>query len=157
LSDQETVSSLIDVGFGVSQVLPVITALYAIPEGEILLIEQPELHLHPLAQSALADLMLEVAHERNIQLIVESHSEHILRRFQRRTAEGAYPAAAPERLKLYFATRQQGASVMNPVEITPYGQIKNWPEHFFGDVSGDLENMMKAGLDKRRKEIANRG
>ena len=81
-------SSLNDVGFGVSQVLPVITMLLSAPEGSIVLLEQPELHLHPNAQAALADLLLDVAEKRNLQLIVESHSEHIVRRLQRRTRRG---------------------------------------------------------------------
>ena len=72
-------SALADVGFGVSQVLPVITMLLSAPEGSIVLLEQPELHLHPNAQSALADLLLYAAEQRRLQLIVESHSEHLLR------------------------------------------------------------------------------
>ena len=78
---------LTDVGFGVSQVLPVLVLLYYVPEGSIVLMEQPEIHLHPSVQSELADVMLSVAKRRNVQIIVESHSEHLLRRFQRRAAE----------------------------------------------------------------------
>jgi len=156
-SGQATNASLIDIGFGVSQVMPIITALFFVPEGSILLIEQPELHLHPLAQAKLADLMLNVAHTRRLQLIVESHSEHILRRFQRRVAETYNSVATPDNLRLYFATRIEGASKMETVEMTPYGQIKNWPDDFFGDVSGDLEKMMDAGRKKRRQELQARG
>ena len=76
-------SALLDAGFGVSQALPVLTLLLSAPEGSIILLEQPELHLHPNAQAALADLLLHVAEERQLQLIVESHSEHIVRRLQR--------------------------------------------------------------------------
>ncbi len=81
--------ALADVGFGVSQVLPVITLLFFAKPGSTLLLEEPELHLHPRAQSHLADLILDVAEKRNLQLIVESHSEHLLRRLQRRIAESA--------------------------------------------------------------------
>ena len=67
-----------DVGFGVSQVLPVLVLLYYVPEGSIVLMEQPEIHLHPSVQSDLADVMLEVAHDIvEVQIIVESHSEHL--------------------------------------------------------------------------------
>ena len=78
---------LTDVGFGVSQVLPVLVLLYYVPERSIVLLEQPEIHLHPSVQSGLADVMLAVAKRRRIQIIVESHSEHLLRRLQRRAAE----------------------------------------------------------------------
>jgi hypothetical protein len=80
-----------DVGFGVSQVLPVLVQCFYAPSGSILFIEQPELHLHPRAQSHLADLFIDVlmsrehGKDRNIQLIIETHSEHFLHRLQRRS------------------------------------------------------------------------
>jgi predicted ATPase len=82
-----------DVGFGVSQVLPVLVQCFYAPPGSIILMEQPEIHLHPSAQAALADVMIDVINsrengkDRNIQLIIETHSEHFLRRLQRRIAE----------------------------------------------------------------------
>ena len=82
-----------DVGFGISQVLPVLVQCFYAPAGSIILMEQPEIHLHPSAQSALADVMIDVINsrengkDRNIQLLIETHSEHFLRRLQRRIAE----------------------------------------------------------------------
>ena len=76
-----------DVGFGVSQILPVLVLCYYVPEGSIVLLEQPEIHLHPSVQSGLADVFIDAVKNRNIQIILESHSEHLLRRFQRRIAE----------------------------------------------------------------------
>ena len=84
-----------DVGFGISQVLPVLVQCFYAPAGSIILMEQPEIHLHPNAQSALADVMIDVINsrengaDRNIQLVIETHSEHFLRRLQRRIAEDA--------------------------------------------------------------------
>jgi predicted ATPase len=86
-----------DVGFGISQVLPVLVQCFYAPPGSIILMEQPEIHLHPSAQSALADVMIDVINsrengkDRNIQLIIETHSEHFLRRLQRRIAENTVP------------------------------------------------------------------
>ena len=83
-----------DVGFGISQVLPVLVQCFYAPAGSIVVMEQPEIHLHPRAQSALADVMIDVIKsrewgaDRNIQLIVETHSEHFLRRLQRRDRRG---------------------------------------------------------------------
>ena len=62
---------LTDVGFGISQVLPIITLLYYVPEGSTVMLEQPEIHLHPLAQSQLADLIINVATHRNIQAPIQ--------------------------------------------------------------------------------------
>ena len=78
----ETWVNLLDVGFGISQVLPLLVQCFYAPEGSIILIDQPEVHLHPYAQSALADVMIDVIEsksnlrKRNIQLIIETHSEH---------------------------------------------------------------------------------
>src|SRR5579872_3252305 len=78
---------LTDVGFGVSQVLPVVTLLQYVPEGSTVILEQPEIHLHPLAQAGLADVIIQAAIHRHVQVILESHSEHLLLRLQRRIAE----------------------------------------------------------------------
>ena len=157
ISDKGVYASLLDVGFGVSQILPVITLLFFAPEESIILLEQPELHLHPNAQSVLADLLLHVAEERKLQLIVESHSEHLLTRLQRRIAESDHAFASPENIKMYFCDIKDGESVAQPVEIDEYGQIKNWPENFFGDRGGDLDAMMEAALAKRRRELEGSG
>ncbi len=146
-------SALMDVGFGVSQVLPVIAMLLSAPAGSIILLEQPELHLHPNAQSALADLMLYAAEKRGLQLIVESHSEHLLRRLQRRIAEVEQEFARPENIKMYFCAPGKTGSTICEVKLDKYGQIANWPPNFMGDISGDLHEMLKAALDQRQREL----
>src|SRR5262249_46498369 len=80
-----------EVGFGVSQVLPVLVLCYYVPEGSTILLEQPEIHLHPSVQSGLADVFVDVLKNRKVQVILESHSEHLLRRLQRRIAEEVLP------------------------------------------------------------------
>lgn len=150
-------SALVDVGFGVSQVLPVVTQLLSAPKGSIILLEQPELHLHPNAQAALADLMLYAAAERNIQLIVESHSEHILRRLQRRIAEAEAEFATPENIRMYFCRPGANGSTAEKVDVDRFGQISNWPEKFLGDIGGDLHTMLKAALKRRSKELERDG
>ena len=139
-------SMLTDVGFGVSQVLPVLVLLYYVPEGSIVLMEQPEIHLHPSVQSGLADVMLAVATRRNVQIIVESHSEHLLRRFQRRAAEGFIQSSD---MKLYFAQNNNGVAALNDLALNIWGEIENWPEHFFGDEMGEISAISKASLKKR--------
>lgn len=148
-------SALVDVGFGVSQVLPVVTLLFSVPKGSVVLLEQPELHLHPNAQSLLADLLLHVAEARKLQLIVESHSEHILRRLQRRIAEAETEFARPENIKTYFCESRKGGSTISEVEVDRFGQISNWPDKFLGDIGGDMHSMVKAALARRRTELEN--
>ena len=137
---------LTDVGFGVSQVLPALVLLYYVPEGSIVLMEQPEIHLHPFVQSGLADVILTVARTRNVQVIVESHSEHLLRRFQRRVAEGEMGS---DDVKLYFTSMTRGSANLRRLELDESGKIRNWPDNFFGDELGEIAAISLAGL--RRK------
>jgi predicted ATPase len=140
---------LTDVGFGISQVLPVITLLHYVPEGATVLLEQPEIHLHPLAQAELADVLIHAASHRRVQVIVESHSEHLLLRLQRRIAETRISA---EDVRLYFCDIEKGASRLRPLEVDLYGNIRNWPKHFMGDAFGEAAAAEQARLDRMRRE-----
>lgn len=122
---------LTDVGFGVSQVLPVVTLLQYVPEGSTVILEQPEIHLHPLAQAGLADVIIQAATHRKVQVILESHSEHLLLRLQRRIAEKEVTA---DEVKLYFCDAPNGVSTLTPLELDLYGNIRNWPDKFMGDA-----------------------
>ena len=147
-----------DVGFGVSQVLPVLAQCFYAPPGSIMLMEQPEIHLHPSAQSALADVMIDAIgsrenrKERGIQLIIESHSEHFLRRLQRRIAEGY---VLKEEVSAYFANITRTPATLEPLDIDDYGNIENWPQDFFGDEMGDIIEQSKAAI-KARGQNANK-
>ena len=142
-------TGLADVGFGVSQVLPALVLLYYVPEGATVLMEQPEIHLHPAVQSGLADVMLSVAKARNVQIVVESHSEHLLRRLQRRIAEGS---AETDEVKLYFVSARNGVARASDLSLNRYGEVENWPEGFFGDEVGEVAAIAKAGLKRRIAE-----
>ena len=134
---------LTDVGFGISQILPVITLLYYVPEGSTVILEQPEIHLHPLAQAHLADLILNVSSARRIQIILESHSEHLLLRIQRRVAEARTPD--PD-IRMYFCDSPSGTSELVPLELDLMGSIGNWPANFMGDALGETIAAEKARL-----------
>ena len=142
-------TSLTDVGFGVSQVLPVLVLLYYVPERSTVLMEQPEIHLHPAVQSGLADVMLSVAKVRNVQILVESHSEHLMRRLQRRVAEAE---VSHDDVKLYFVSLQRGAAQISDLLLNEWGEIENWPERFFGDEMGEIAAIAEASLKRRMKQ-----
>ena len=138
-----------DVGFGVSQVLPILVLCYYAPKGATLIFEQPEIHLHPSVQAGLADIFIEVIKTRNIQIIIESHSEHLLRRLQRRIAEEK-DGFTNDNAALYFCKmNDQGDSELVPLEIDTYGNICNYPDGFFGDEMGDLVAMTEASIKRQ--------
>ncbi|HEX3070719.1 MAG TPA: DUF3696 domain-containing protein [Thermoanaerobaculia bacterium] len=138
-----------DVGFGVSQILPVITLCYYAPRGSVLLFEQPEIHLHPAVQAGLADVFVHAVKHRGVQIIIESHSEHLLRRLQRRIAEDEISS---ESAALYFCEMARGESKLVPLELDEFGSIKNWPQDFFGDELGEVAATQKA-IVRRKKAM----
>lgn len=148
-----------DVGFGISQVLPVLVQCFYAPAGSIILMEQPEIHLHPNAQSALADVMIDVINsrengtDRDIQLVIETHSEHFLRRLQRRIAEDVVPQ---EKVSAYFANVAKTPATLEPLQIDIFGNIINWPENFFGDEMSDITEQAKAAMRKRIQQNSGR-
>lgn len=140
-----------DVGFGVSQILPVIALCYYAPEGSILLLEQPEIHLHPRVQAGLADVFIDAINTRNIQIILESHSEHLLRRLQRRIAE---EQLHPDQTALYFCSAIRGESHLDALSLDLFGNIENWPEDFFGDEFGEIAAMSNAMMARKQRQTA---
>lgn len=148
---------LTDVGFGVSQVLPALVQAFYAPKNSTVWMEQPEIHLHPQVQAHLADAFIcavqawEGGKPRNVQLIVESHSEHFLNRLQRRVAEGSI---SPEDIAIYFAKRSGKTTELEPLEIDLYGDIQNWPDNFFGD---EMEDAVARTTAAMKTKIAQRG
>ena len=143
-----------DVGIGVSQVLPALVLPFYSPPNSIVWMEQPEIHLHPQVQAELADVFItatqawEKGKPRNVQLIVESHSEHFLNRLQRRVAEGTI---SPDDVAVHFCTKAGEATEITPLEVNLYGDIVNWPENFFGDEMADLTARTLAAMDQRSR------
>ena len=143
---------LTDVGFGVSQVLPLLAQCYYAPEGSILILENPEAHLHPKVQSELADVFIDVVKNRKVQIILESHSEHLLLRLMRRIAEYGVEeeGISADQTAFHFCEIDNGNSRAEQLKVDEYGNISNWPKDFFGDDMGDVAEKTKAEM-KRRK------
>ena len=91
LANRTTRTNLVDVGFGVSQVLPVLIQGLLMQRGGIYFVQEPEIHLHPDAQAGLADFFIYLAHQ-GVVCIVETHSEYLLLRLRRRLAERRRPS-----------------------------------------------------------------
>lgn len=144
-----------DVGFGVSQVLPALVQAFYCPPHSTVWMEQPEIHLHPQVQAELADVFIAATQarqdgrERDVQLIVESHSEHFLNRLQRRVAEGAL---SPDDVAVYFCRRAPTAAELEPLRLNMYGDIENWPPNFFGDEMADIAARTLAAMERKKAQ-----
>jgi predicted ATPase len=127
----------VNVGFGLTQVLPIIVAALASKEGDLLLIENPEVHLHPAGQSLMGQFLAEVA-AAGVQVITESHSDHVLNGIRRAVKRRLIPA---EHVALHFfrPRDEEGEQVISPT-IDPSGNIDRWPQGFFDQFDKDMNH-----------------
>jgi len=137
LSDTESddLVSVADVGFGVSQTLPVLVALRTADEGQLVYLEEPEIHLHPRAQTKLADILADAA-KRGVRVVAETHSALLLRAVQTLVAKGDLD---PELVRLHWFTRDaDGVTQVSSAKPDANGAFGDWPEDF-GDVALESE------------------
>src|SRR6266852_9853936 len=125
--DKEDMVSIADVGIGVSQALPVVVALHTANPGQLVYIEQPEIHLHPRAQYAMAEVLADAAKEGK-RLVIETHSSILLLGIQTLVAEGKLP---PELVKLHWFTQQEdGSTKIDSADLDERGAYGDWAEDF---------------------------
>ena len=145
-SSETDMVNIADVGFGVSQVLPVLVAVIAAEPGRLVYLEQPELHLHPRAQVALA-LVLADAAKRGVRLVVETHSSLLLLGVQTLVAEGKL---SPELVKLHwFSRNKDGITEVTSAELDEAGTYGEWPLDF-DDVSLQVQSRYLDAVDNVR-------
>lgn len=145
--DTKDMVSIADVGFGVSQVLPVIVALLAAKPGQIVYLEQPEIHLHPRAQVALAETIARAVN-RGVQVIVETHSELLLLGIQRLVAGGEL---APEKVSLHWFSRDdEGVTRVTPATLDEGGAFGEWPVDFSDVSMKAMRAYMEAAIARQR-------
>ena len=119
--------NITDVGFGVSQVLPVLVALIVARPSQLVYLEQPELHLHPRAQVALAQVLADAA-KRGVRVVTETHSSLLLLGVQTLVAEGDL---SPELVKLHwFSRNKDGVTEVSSVDLDEAGAYGDWPMDF---------------------------
>lgn len=131
-----------NVGFGVSYTLPVVTAVLSAEPGDLLLLESPEAHLHPRGQSKLAEL-LSLAASGGVQIIVESHSDHIMNGI--RVAVHQSKLLAEQVRFFYFRWNpddKTGATQVQEIRMDSEGRIASWPDGFFDEIDRSLEILL---------------
>jgi len=128
--------NIADVGFGVSQVLPVLVALLVAESEQLVYIEQPEIHLHPKAQVALANVLIRAA-RRKVRVVIETHSSVLLLAIQSLVAEGELP---PSDTYLHWVSRDtEGITEVSSQQLDEAGAFGDWPEDF-ADTMLDLNS-----------------
>jgi len=141
--------NLLDVGFGISQILPIIVQGFFMPKGSTLLLEQPEIHLHPRLQAELGTILAEIANQGKT-VIVETHSEHIILRLQRLVAQRIL---RPEDVAIYFfSIKENGYTEVQRIGVDELGQLESWPEGFFETDLKELDAYMDDIFERRKNE-----
>ncbi|MCY3959816.1 MAG: DUF3696 domain-containing protein [Chloroflexi bacterium] len=133
-SEAEEFHRPVHTGFGLTQVLPVVVAALSAVKGDILLIENPEVHLHPAGQAMMGQFTVDAARA-GIQVIVETHSDHVLNGIRRAVKAGRLSA---EQVAIHFfrPRSDEGPQVLSPV-LDDTGNIDDWPDGFFDQFDKD--------------------
>lgn len=126
-----------DVGFGISQVLPVIIQGFLSSNNSLTMVEQPEIHLHPKMQADLSDLFIEIVKGKKFKkLVIETHSEYLLRRLRRRIAENKDITFEDVAICVFYMEKEAQISQVKILDIKDKGYFE-WPKEFYG---GELYN-----------------
>lgn len=125
--------NIADEGQGMSQVLPIVTRCYMHDETDtIIVVEQPELHLHPASHEAVADLFMETAKTNNHRYIVETHSKNLLLEVRNLVADKSIPFSKDDVI-IYYVREVGGNAVLDEITIDENGNMSDWPEEVFNE------------------------
>ena len=132
-----------DVGFGISQILPILVQAYCSPKNTITIIEQPEIHLHPILQADVADLLRKSA-SIDKSIIIETHSEYFLRRIRRRVATKEMSSNDVSIYLLHGKTQERDYTEMEHLDVSDTGVFK-WPSDYYdGELYNDVVDFIAA-------------
>ena len=137
-----------NVGFGITYALPILVSGLTVPEGGILIVENPEAHLHAKAQSNMGYFLARMA-AAGVRVIIETHSEHIVNGIRRMIVEGE-SEMSHEDMTIYFFQNKQGIKGIMEITMDEYGNLSDFPEDFFDQVRQDTLAILR--IDRVKKE-----
>jgi predicted ATPase len=147
--DKEVKVTLADVGFGVSQILPILVEGLRIKPNQTLILEQPEIHLHPKLQMRLADFFISMILSGR-RILLETHSDHIINRIVRRIIENEENEIVSKTNILFFELVDKGSKIRQ-VKIDGNCGIVNWPKGFFDQSAEEKKAIILKGIERRNK------
>jgi predicted ATPase len=139
-------ANLVDVGYGVSQVLPIVVESLLTNSASTLLMQQPEVHLHPQAQAALGSLLVDVCAQKKKQLIIETHSDFIIDRVVQEVAWGKID---PSEVSILYFEKENGATITHPISLDELGNILDAPSSYRQSFLDEELNYLRKGRRKR--------
>jgi len=133
-----------NIGFGLIYTLPVVVAALVAPKGSLLVVENPEAHLHPRSQSIMGRFLARAA-AAGVQVVVETHSDHVLNGIRVAVREGAWGqklAADDVAIQYFLAADSEGPHRVRSPKVYPNGGIRPWPKGFFDQYESDLRKLL---------------
>lgn len=133
---------LVHVGFGFSQILPIVTQGCISKPDSLLIVEDPDVHMHPSIQAAMADFFIFLCLERKVNVLVETHSDHFITRLRRRIAEKEILAS---KVHLLFVVNEGGASEYQTISMSDTGRLEGYmPSGFMDSLDADFRAIILA-------------
>lgn len=133
---------LMHVGFGLSQILPIVVQGSISKDGALMIVEDPEVHMHPSIQASMADFFIYLCLEKNVNVLVETHSDHFITRLRRRVAE---KEISPEKIHLIFVEHEEGASEYQTISMSETGRLEGMmPKGFMDSLDNDFKAIILA-------------
>lgn len=153
--NQDSVNlELTDVGFGISQVLPILVQAYLSPKSSLTIIEQPEIHLHPNMQAWLTDALINIALNEGKKFLIETHSDALIRRVRLRIVDDSSKLSEDDvRIYHLHKDRQNKCTLLDKIEINDNGDIK-WPKDFMDVEIKDTIQIQQLKYEKIKKDIS---
>lgn len=130
----DEMANLWDVGFGISQTMPIIIADVELGKGSTLYVSQPEVHLHPRAQAKFGDYLVKQMNEGK-RYVIESHSEYLMNRLRLSIVRGMI---AEDDVKVYYMSQKDGKTCIDEIKFKKSGQIEGAPQDFFDTYMIDV-------------------
>jgi predicted ATPase len=140
-------SAATNVGFGITYALPILVSGLTVPNDGILIVENPEAHLHAKAQSNMGYFLARMA-AAGVRVIIETHSEHIVNGIRRMIVEGK-SEMSHEDMTIYFFQNKDGEKDIKEITMDYIGNLSEFPVDFFDQVRQDMLELMK--LERKRK------
>lgn len=145
--------NIADVGFGTSQILPIIVEAIRMGKDDTLILEQPEIHLHPNLEMVLADFFICMA-VTGRRFIIETHSKHLIDRLVKRIVQDK-SNEVNKLVSIYFFKKEKAkgeGSTFEKIKIDPIKGIRSWPKDFFDKGGIELRETIQASIDKLKKK-----
>jgi predicted ATPase len=140
-----------NLGVGVTQIFPIVVSGLLAEPGDILIIDEPEVHLHPRMQTRLADFLISMALSGR-QCLIETHSEYIIEQIRYRIASAPSEKHLENQVKIYFSEKTNGVSNFKDIKINKYAKLSEWPKGFFDESQEVIGRIMAAVVKKMDEE-----